>query len=448
MSRAIYFVFSALTALALGACSGPSQNHYAGPLPAIDSPASSSGQYISHVIIVVQENRSFDNLFATYPGADGTTKGLLNDGTYINLKARNLESALTLDNSWPAFVIDYDGGKMDGFNLVWVNEHRCTCAYQYVKPSKIKPYWSMAKQYALADHMFPTEASGSFTAHQDLIRGSTALNSYESLVDFPTDGPWGCDAPPGVTTSLLTSSQQYLQNQGPYPCFTWQTMRDLLDAQGVSWKYYTPNIKTHGGDIWNAFDAVQQVRDGSEWTKNISSPETNIFSDISSNALPAVSWVIPDGQNSDHPAQQLWGIHKDTGPSWVAQIVNAVGQSSYWNSSAIVVVWDDWGGFYDHVSPPQLDYTGLGFRVPMLVVSPYAKPGYVSHTQYEFGSILKFVEQTFNLGSLGTTDARATSISDVFNFGQHRIKFKPITAEFSKSYFEHERPSNMPVDTR
>jgi phospholipase C len=398
-------------------------------------------------VIVIQENRSFDNLFATFPGADGTKKGLLNNGTYVNLKPRNLESNLVLDNSWPAFQVDYDGGKMDGFNLVWVNEHRCTCAFQYVKPKQIQPYWSMAKQYVLADHMFPTMASGSFTAHQDLIRGDTKLNSYESLVDFPTHGPWGCDAPPGVTTSLLTSSDQYLQNGGPYPCFTYATLRDLLDAKNVSWKYYTPTIQTHGGDIWNAFDAIKQVRSGSEWTTNISSPETNIFSDISANKLPAVSWIVPDGQNSDHPAQGLWGIHKDTGPAWVAQIVNAIGQSSYWNSTAVIVVWDDWGGFYDHVAPPQLDYTGLGFRVPMLVVSPYAKPGYVSHTQYEFGSILKFVEQTFNLGNLGTTDVRATSIGDVFNFSQPRNKFKCIKAQYSKSYFEHERPSNMPVDT-
>ncbi len=127
--------------------------------------------------------------------------------------------------------------------------------------------------------------------------------------------------------------------------------------------------------------------------------------------------------------------------------MNAVGQSSYWNSSAIVVVWDDWGGFYDHVAPPQLDYTGLGFRVPMIVVSPYAKAAYVSHTQYEFGSILKFVEDTFSLGSLGTSDSRATSIGDVFNFKSRARKFKPIEAEFSKSYFLHEKPSNMPVDT-
>ncbi len=189
---------------------------------------------------------------------------------------------MVLNNSWPAFVTDYDNGKMDGFDLVWVNEHQCTCAYQYVKPSQIKPYWSMAKQYVLADHMFPTQASGSFTAHLDLIRGDTKINSYESLIDFPPHGPWGCDAAPGIKTSLLTDTQEYLYLEGPFPCFTFQTMRDLLDAKSVSWKYYTPSIKTHGGDIWNPFDAIQDVRNGSEWGTNVTWPETTIFTDISS----------------------------------------------------------------------------------------------------------------------------------------------------------------------
>jgi phospholipase C len=189
------------------------------------------------------------------------------------------------------------------------------------------------------------------------------------------------------------------------------------------------------------------VRYGPEWTTNISSPETNIFQDISNNALPAVSWVIPDGQNSDHPAQGYWGIKTDTGPAWVAQVVNAVGESPYWDSTAIVVVWDDWGGWYDHVAPPQLDYTGLGFRVPMLVVSSYAKKGYVSHTEYESGSIVRFVEDTFNLGQLGTSDVRATSVGNVLNFNKAPRTFKPISAKQSKAYFLHEHPSNMPVDT-
>ncbi|MGC1380264.1 MAG: alkaline phosphatase family protein, partial [Candidatus Baltobacteraceae bacterium] len=128
-------------------------------------------------------------------------------------------------------------------------------------------------------------------------------------------------------------------------------------------------------------------------------------------------------------------------------IVNAIGQSQYWDTTALVIVWDDWGGGYDHGPPPQLDYAGLGFRVPMIVVSPYAKQGYVSHTQYEFGSVVRFVEDVWNLGRLGTTDTRAASIDDVFDFSQQPRKFTKIQAKYSKQYFERQLPSNVPVDT-
>ncbi len=440
-----------IVAIALAACGGGAAGVNGSPnvsLPAMDAgPATSSGTPIKHIVIVIQENRSFDNLFARYPGADGATEGKNYNGQTVELTAHALTSNLVLNNSHLAWITDYDNGKMDGFGLVYVNGHRCTCAYQYVKKSAIQPYWTMAKQYVLADHMFQTQSSGSFTAHQDLIRGDTAINSYESLVDFPSDGPWGCDAPPKTKTTLLTNTGQYLMNKGPFPCLSYATLRDLLDAKSVSWKYYTPTIVTHGGNLWNAFDAISAVRNGQEWQTNVSSPETNIFSDIAKNSLPAVSWIVPDGQNSDHPAQKDWGPNKDTGPSWVSQIVNAVGESGYWNSTAVIVVWDDWGGWYDHVAPPQLDYNGLGFRVPMIVVAPYAKIGYVSHTQYEFGSILKFVEDTFNLGRLGTTDTRATSIDDAFDFTQSPRTFVPIQSKYSKTYFLQQRPSNEPVDT-
>ena len=408
------------------------------PVPSISEPQSGSiGNYIKHVVIVVQENHSFDNLFATFPGADGSTRGKMYDGKTINLKKSDLYNPKFYENSHQAFVVDYDGGKMDGWNLVYVGSAPCPrCAYEYVNPKQIKPYWSMASQYALADHMFPTETSGSFTAHQDLIRGDSAISSQESLIDFPTHGPWGCDAPPGTTTPLLTSQNQYVQN-GPFPCSSqfpssssYETLRDLLDAKSVSWKYYTPDLLKGGlpGAYWNAFDVVAAVRNGQEWKTNISSPEKTIFHDVAHGKFAAVSWVIPDGANSDHAG---FGS-SDTGPSWVAQVVNAVGKSKYWNSTAIVILWDDWGGWYDHVPPPQLDYAGLGFRVPMIVVSPYAKPGYISHTQYEFGSVVKFVEDVWSLGRLGTTDVRANSMNDMFQYDQGPRPFKPITAKYSK----------------
>jgi phospholipase C len=412
----------ALTACSGGVASLPGTSGVPLAMPAVQEDAPSAHR-IKHVIILVQTNRSFDNLFGHFPGADGAKSGLMSDGTVIKLKKTKLYDPKLYQNSHQAFLVEYDGGKMDRWNLVYVNLAPCsTCAYAFVDPKQIKPYWTLAKQYVLADHMFSTESSGDFTAHQDLIRGNSAINTTESLIDFPSRGPWGCDAPAGTTTPLLTNTGQYIPN-GPPPCMTYNTLRDLLDAKHVSWKYYTPNIFTSlAGAYWGAFDAISAVRYGPEWKTNVSTPETNIFKDIKKGQLSDVSWVMPSDVHSDHAGFGSF----DAGPAWVAKVVNAVGTSKYWDSSAIIVVWDDWGGWYDHVPPPQLDYAGLGFRVPMIVVSPYAKQGFISHTQYEFGSIIRLIEDNWNLGSLGTTDTRAAKIKDAFNFAQKPRAFVPV----------------------
>ncbi|MGC1379417.1 MAG: alkaline phosphatase family protein [Candidatus Baltobacteraceae bacterium] len=460
---------AAVLAVVLGvaSCAGSASQAPGGiAVPANVSPGTGSGgsgssNYIQHVIVVVQENRSFDNLFATYPGADGATQGLMETPSgdqYVQLKAVDLSYKCDLGHRYPGFLKDYDGGKMDGFSLEGGGGacpgKATTAPYQYVKPSEIKPYWDIAQQYVLADHLFQTQGSGSFTAHQDLIAGGTMINQSQtkSLVDYPSKVPWGCDAPPGTVTSLLISTAkklEYRYDKGPFPCLKYATLRDLLDAKRVSWKLYSPPTSGgQGGGMWNPFEAIKAVRDGPEWNTNISIPETNIFNDISGGTLPAVSWLIPDKENSDHP-----GTGKDTGPSWVASVVNAIGESPYWNSTAIVIVWDDWGGFYDNVPPPFFDrWGGLGFRVPMLVVSAYARQGpssqsYISHTQYEFGSIVKFIENVWGLGQLGTTDARAASIVDCFDFTQQPRTFSPIGSKYSRAFFLRQKPSYEPVDT-
>jgi len=140
-----------------------------------------------------------------------------------------------------------------------------------------------------------------------------------------------------------------------------------------------------------------------------------------------VSWVIPTGANSDH-ANTL----SNSGPSWVASVVNAIGTSRYWNSTAVFVTWDDWGGWYDHVPPQIFNSYELGFRVPLIVISPYAKPGYVSHVPHEFGSLLRFTEEQFGLGSLGYTDARADDLADCFNFAQAPLPYKTVPVRYTK----------------
>jgi phospholipase C len=458
-----------LTPFAIASCAGnPGGGATSGAIRGGLVPASHRGNAgaITHVIVMVQENRSFDNLFATFPGADGATTGRLGHKR-IALQMHDLRELCDFGHSYQGFIRDYDGGKMNGFNQEG-GGGRCpgkagTAPYQYVNPTQIGPYWDIADQYVLGDHMFQTQGSGSFTAHQDLIRGATTIdgNQSVSLVDYPSRQPWGCDAAQGTVTSLLVWTGSILKDEyhkGPYPCTdhfpssgSYQTLRDLLDAKSVSWRYYSPPVKGGGsGGLWNAFDMIAAVRKGPEWTDgHISSPETNIFNDISNHQLPAVSWLIPDEVDSDHP-----GSNSDKGPSWVASVVNAIGTSTYWSSTAIVIVWDDWGGFYDHAPPPFFDnWGGLGFRVPMLVVSTYARQGgssqggLISHTQYEFGSILRFIEDNWGLGTLGTTDVRATSIVDCFDFTQQPRKFRQIPSSYSSEYFKHRPPSYKPVDT-
>ncbi|MGB8965844.1 MAG: alkaline phosphatase family protein [Candidatus Cybelea sp.] len=453
-------VTGALAACGSDAVVAPTQATLSQTLPPTEG--SNPSNHIRHVVLVIQENRSFDNLFATFPGAEGARRGQTSTGKRVRLRKADLDEACDFGHGWLAFIRDYDAGKMDGFDLEGGSKN-CpgkagTLPYQYVDPSQIAPYWDLAADYVLADHMFQTQGSGSFTAHQDLIAGSTAINPLDSLVDFPSTTPWGCDALPGTTTSLLRGpglsvrapvTLKYLHLKGPFPCLTYETMRDLLDAKGVSWKYYTPPEPHGTGAFWDAFDAIKAVRYGPEWKTNVVQSDKAIFTDIANHALPAVSWLIPDDVNSDHP-----GPASDTGPSWVATVVNTIGESSYWHNTAVIVLWDDWGGFYDNVPPAFFDNLGgLGFRVPMLVISPYAreggtsKGGYISHTQYEFGSVLRFVEDTFGLGRLGTTDTRATSIVDCFDFTQHPREFNRIPSKYSRAYFERQPPSYEPVDS-
>ncbi len=434
-----------LGALASG-CGGGGGSSSAAPLPSL--PPAKDGKYFKHIVIMIQENRTFDNLFATFPGADGTTVGKTHDGGTLPLLKEPLvpNPDLSPSNGYVlAWLTAYNHGRMNGFDLLRVEGHPGSYLYRYVNPAQIQPYWTLAKDYVLADHMFQTEGSGSFTAHQDLIAGGTMVNATHALIDFPSFTPWGCDSPHGTTTTLIDAANR-TSAPGPFPCLQYRTLRDTLDAKGLTWRYYQPAVSggDAGGRLWSAFDAIAAVRRGPEWGTNVVWPETSVFEDIRRDSLPAVSWVVPDFQNSDHP-----GGGSDTGPSWVAQVVNAIGNSPAWNDTAIVIVWDDWGGWYDHVAPPKpLKYGGLGSRVPMIVVSPFAKKGYVAHAPYEFGSIIKLVEENWNLPSLGTTDERAASfLNDVFDFNQQPRPFLTVAAPYSREFFLRQKPSNKPVDT-
>ncbi|HEY2473165.1 MAG TPA: alkaline phosphatase family protein [Candidatus Cybelea sp.] len=436
-------------------------------------PASGSpGQYISHIVVIVQENRSFENFFAGYPNANAPMSGCAipqkthgtrapNVARASGLRRRSSSSGCPpgdvsiplqkisfagpdLAHSYGPAIHDYDKGKMDGFSKY--GNRGPYEAYSYVDPSLIGPYMTIAQQYVLADAMFPTEFGGSFTGHLTLVAGNDAIkqNPSESEVDFPNGLYDDCDSPPGTKSSYLTADDSEHFYAGPFPCFDqFSTIANALDKGGVSWKFYATKQLNDG--MWEPFEAIKYTRYGQDW-KNIIAPQTKFLSDAGNGGLATVNWVTPSKEDSDHPKYR-----SDQGPSWVASVVNAVGESSYWSTSAIIILWDDWGGWYDNAAPPHLDYRGLGIRVPCLIISPYAKQGFVDHAQYEYGSILRFIEHVNNLQPIGPrsegyTDTRATSLENAFDFTQKPRPFTAIPSKYPLAHFLHEPRSNDPID--
>jgi phospholipase C len=433
-------------------------------VPACASHSASAGSIpIDHIVVIIQENRSFDNVFHDYPGADSADSGLIHTGQRVKLVPISFTVNWDVGHSFRDFVRAYDGGKMDQFDLQHVGPWPGIVGqkiilphpeYAYLPRDEVEPYWQMAKQYVLADRAFQSNLDQSFAAHLYLIAGQAGRSA-----DIPTGRPWGCDAMAETWVLTITDTR----GKGPlvYPCFTFRTLADELDAKTLTWRYYAPRLSPdtewrkvlhlHGlhrvpgdpdfGQMWSAFDAIAPVRYGYEWATNVVSPETRVLSDINNGYLANMTWVVPDMKNSDHSSSL-----SASGPDWVASIVNAIGRSKFWKSTAIVVVWDDSGGWYDHVPPPQLDYDGLGNRVPMIVISPYARRGYVSHTQYEFGSILKLAEERFGLPPLAASDRRANGLLDCFDFARPPRPFTPIGVHITTAQFENETPSLRPPD--
>jgi phospholipase C len=424
---------------------------------------------IQHVVVIVQENRSPDNLFQDpnliSAGADIVNVGIDHLGQQIPLTPRPLGVGYDLDHSYPAFVNQYDNGKMDGADL---NSQYCFghCPsypeFASVEPSQVGPYFQMAEQYTFADHMFQTNQSDSFPAHQYIIAGTSALTANSPL--FLSGNPFGfskagqdagCTAPPQEVAPFINITTG--GSTGLYPCLEHPTLTDLLDSHQISWRYYTPNASF----LWTAPNAVKHmcvpqtvngniVCTGPDWNNNVILTNTQVLTDIAAGQLASVTWVIPTGLTSDHP-QETDG----SGPSWVASIVNAIGGSAYWQNTVVFILWDDWGGFYDHVPPFNIrNHYEYGFRVPMIVVSPYVKPGYISHVPHHFGSILKYIEETFGLPSIGAAvkvdyaDAYPDTddLSDCFDYGQAPQIFQAIEAPLGPKHFLRDKRPPLPPD--
>jgi phospholipase C len=420
------------------------------------SHATSNVQRVKHVVIIVQENRTPDNLFHGLPNADIANSGINSKGKKIVLTPIPLANNYDLNHIHEAFNVMYDDGRMDRADKNPVHcGHAKHCPppnpqFKYVSPSEVRPYFKLAEQYTFADRMFQTNQGASFPAHQFLIAGTSAPTADSRLFDAEnpkglahTFHDSGCTAPLAEYVEMIDPAGQESSRQ--FPCFEHLTLMDLLDQQGLSWRYYTPTA----GVIWTAPNAIFHLRFGPDWSNVILQP-SKVLSDIKDGQLSTVSWVMPKGQESDHPAS-----NRGLGPSWVASIVNTIGASPYWNDTVIFILWDDWGGWYDHVPPPTViknrhtwgsGYV-YGFRVPLIIVSPFAKKGYVSHRTHDFGSILNFVEGVFGLPSLGYADAHADDFSDCFNFEKAGHAFHTIPAPYDANYFLNDtEPATDPDD--
>ncbi len=398
---------------------------------------------IQHVVIIVQENRSFNNLFYGYPGAKTATYGYDTSGDKIALQPVGLETTWDIEHDSYSFFAACNGlgsypgtdCQMNGFDnenseCGQSGEPKCPNAnppYSYVPHSETKPYFALAKRYVLADEMFASNFdASSFISHQYIISGQA-----NSTINYPYSY-WGC--PGGYSDTIYTVTQQ---RQFGYPiqaCWDVTTLGDELDGANLPWAFYTSTYDGDGG-IWSAYQAIDHIYNGPDWSKDVITPQNQFLDDISSGKFRTVTWITPTCENSDHA-----GCGSKTGPSWVANLVNTIGESKYWDTTAIFVFWDDYGGWYDSVAPQMLDYDGLGMRIPMLIISPYAKKHHVSHVHYEHGSILRFIEDTFGLGQLAASDARATDpAGDCFNFNQAPRPYKAVPTDFSLDFFKHQK---------
>jgi phospholipase C len=452
-----------------------------------------------HIVVIVQENRTPDNLFQGLCAPPYGSSGSCNtmpSGSQYNIQTSDwlnkaapggktqpgnvsLTAKYDLGHGHPDFVAmcDLTGSacKMDGAaGVACKPKNVCKKTGKYPQfmlvensGGLLNPYLELAKQYGWANYMFQTNQGPSFPAHQFLFGGTSAPTTLddakgvfasENMSGTGISGagaPAGCTAPDGpppkpqTRVKLIDSTGSETALTPIYPCFEHDTMGDLLSS--TSWKFYAPNATS----IWTAPNAIKHICvssgpgghcTGTEWSDHVDLTSADVLRDINNCKLPAVSWVIPTGQNSDHANDNDGG-----GPSWVASIVNGIGHSStcdnnkgYWENTAIFLTWDDWGGWYDHEPPtilpsPEGGYQ-YGFRVPLIVISAYTPAAYVDNGRFDFGSILRYIEHNAGIqeGALNFADARAKTESDLTGFfnlaGPARI-FKEIQAPKDANFF-------------
>ncbi len=387
---------------------------------------------IKHVVFVMLENHSFDNVFGRFPNADGARQAqVVGHGTLPLLHA---PPYYWHDISHDRFdtLRAMDKGKMDGFIQVGgANLNGDLMALQQYDAPDIPNFWTYAHHFTLGDHMFSSVATATFPNHLYSVAAQSG-----GVVTNPQNwhNGWGCDSGKQVFTLKQNAAGKI---SGGGTCFSFATLADRMQSAHVPWAYYAAP-PSNLGYIFSTLDAFRSIRETKLWTTNVKD-EATFAADARAGRLPAFSWVTPRFETSSHPPFTICAAE-----NWFVSKMNALMQGPDWSSTAVVLVWDDFGGFYDHVAPPRLDTMGLGPRVPLLIISPYAKRGYISHTTYSFESVLKTFEEIADLPPLTQRDRNAHDLLDSFDFNQRpnpplilpqrRCPAQPSRADFTTHY--------------
>jgi len=394
-----YFVVTAVQ----GSSESPASNEAcATPL----APGTTS--VIQHIVLIIKENRSFDNMFGTFPNANGATQGMISNGQTITLGHTPDTTPRDIAHTWDAALEAWDAGRMDRFDLIpGGNENGDYLSMTQLHESDIPNYWTYAQDFVLGDAMFSGSHAPSFPSHLYLA-GATTAGVMDNPGNTDVRGQWGCDALQGTTAPVLNVSGNITTE---FPCFNFNTLADSLMNSGQTWSSYAA-LGSDLGYIWATFRGVDHIFNSSLWQTNVFS-NTQFVQNAGHSDLPAFTWLTPTLNVSEHPPESTCA-----GENWTVEQINAIMQGPNWKSTVIFVVWDDFGGFYDHVYPYQRDQYGLGPRVPVLIISPYAKQSYITHAHYEFGSFFRFAETIYGLQPVGPYDMTANDMLDSFDFSR------------------------------
>jgi len=422
---------------------------------------------LNHIIYIIQENITFDHYFGTYPGADGLPPDLKlasrpgGKPEFAPFHRKKTFIQRDLNHSWQAAQLAYNEGKMDGF--IWAEWPKALRYYwkgevPQIDPAKIEPIPGLPSKSGpmFSNSVLNGQLSGRRSRSAPVGRPPDwVLNtlSYYDYHEVPNYWEYArrytlCDrffsslsgpSEPNHLYTVAADSGGLVNNPGPNigrkeGVYNFKTAAELLQSNGISWKYYDEKPDPRDHSLWNPLPGFKNFTPDSDLMKNLV-PLADFFTDIENNRLPSVCWIVPNKEDSEHPPQDsargMWHVTK---------LVNAIMNSPYWKDTAIIVTWDDYGGFYDHVAPPKVDKYGYGFRVPGLVISPYARAGFIDHTQFDFTSPLKLIETRFNLPPLTERDRAANDMLTCFDFKQQPLAPDVITRA-TKLDFSNMKPT-------